>query len=248
MASPASSSDEGEIIEHAVEGSKATSLPYHDGNGVDRQDRSRARDSRSPDYGDSRSRRQLSPRGYKRSRDDRDRDSDSYQSGGRGAPDPRRFKVHYEESSRHDSRRSRQPYEDLDRPPSRNRYEDGDRPSNRRFDSRDNYRYDDRDRNQDRYADKRPRTRSPSPPRSGRGGKGRYEQGRRNDDHFSRQRNGEQAESIKYSAHHDKQARDDPLNKRAPVAGDTTRSKEVAKSDKGAMVEGTSKDHVQRSM
>src|SRR5687768_15676495 len=99
MASPASS-DEGEIVESGVEDLKATSLPKKfQGNGVDRQDRHRNRysASKSPDYDDKAnnddddhprhgSRRSRSPRGFKRSRDDRD-----FRNGGRRVEDPRHF-------------------------------------------------------------------------------------------------------------------------------------------------------------
>ncbi|GAP86020.1 putative CMGC DYRK PRP4 protein kinase [Rosellinia necatrix] len=158
-----SSSDEGEIVENRGGNSKATSLPQIDGHGVDRMDRSRARFSRSrspeylngPRHRPAASRRSRSPRGLKRSHDDRD----SYR-GGRLDPDPRRFRVHYEDS-RDSYRRTRISYDDEDRPPSRS--------------STTNLHYDDRDRNhgrdrardrsqdRDRYSDKRPRNRTRSP-------------------------------------------------------------------------------------
>lgn len=237
-----SSSDEGEIRENGVEdpiASKASTLrqskPDGNGNGVDRQDRrARTGPTRSPDRGDYRSRRLPSPRGNKRSRDD---DRDSYNRGARGGPDPRRFRVHYEDAP----------------PPSRGRYEDLDRPSgHRRHDSRDylatNSRFDDGDRDRDRdhdygRADKRPRTRSPSPYRSGRGdGRGRYDRGRRDAEGPSRPQPGQQAASIKYSAQTAKQVRGDAAARRPPAAENNGVSKDVAKSDQGATDERMAKD------
>ncbi|KAF6809707.1 serine threonine-protein kinase prp4 [Colletotrichum sojae] len=196
----ASSSDEGEIIEYdAAVDLKATSLPKKfEGNGVDRQDRTRDRysASKSPDYDHpvrhhnssgsgsgsgsgpghnhnlnhnhnhtSRRSRSPPPRGFKRSRDERD-----YQGGGR--QDTRRFRVHYEDGHRDDHRRSRVSYEDLDRPVSRG--------SNHSYDEREADRSRDRDRDRDRYRERerdrypdkraRNRTRSPyRPPRNDRG-------------------------------------------------------------------------------
>ena len=105
MASPSGSADEGEIIENGVDDLKATTLPDLEGNGVDRRDRNRGRYSRSPGSDNSRSYgnstyRAASPRGYKRSRDDRD----SYYHGSRDS-DPRRFRVHYEDTPRDERRR-----------------------------------------------------------------------------------------------------------------------------------------------
>ncbi|KAI1736947.1 kinase-like domain-containing protein [Xylaria scruposa] len=177
MASP-SSSDEGEIVESRVGNSKATSLRQFDGHGVDRIDRTRARlsRSRSPENGNGQrhrpaatSRRSRSPRGLKRSHDDRHRDA---YRGGRLDPDPRRFRVHYEES-RDSRRRARLPYDDEDRPSSRSStannlpYDDRDR-------DRDHGRDRPRNRSQerDRYPDKRPRNRSRSPYGSSRGDRG----------------------------------------------------------------------------
>ncbi|KAJ9134086.1 Serine/threonine-protein kinase prp4 [Pleurostoma richardsiae] len=248
MASRASSSDEGEIIENGVEDSKATSTPHFGGNGVDRPDRSRARFSRSPDYPDSRhnapSRRSISPRGFKRSRDDRDYDR-------RGGPDSRRFRVHYEDGPRGENRRSRHSYEDLDGPPSRGsglRYDDLDRPhphsSNARYDSR----YDDRERDRDRYPEKRPRNRSPSPYRSGRGGRGRRDRGRREGDRFGRYQNGDHAENIKYSAQDEQRPRGDATSRRAPVAEETHAARQVAKSDQGVTAEHIGQDTALQDM
>lgn len=243
-----SSSDEGEIRENGVEDSKASSLPQIEGNGVDRQDR-RVKQPRSPDRGDYRSRRPRSPRGYKRSRDDdrdRDRDRDTHHRGGRGDPDPRRFRVHYEDTA---SSRGRHAYEDPDRPTSHGRYDDVDRPSSNRYhDSRDHSftssRYDDRDRDRDHTrADKRPRTRSPSPYRSGRGnGRGRHDRNRRDADGPVRTYPGQQAESIKYSSQTAKPARDGTASTRSPVAGAKDVSNEVAKFHKGATDERIAED------
>lgn len=231
-----SSSDEGEIRENGVEDSKASTLPQAEGNGVDRQDR-RARPDRSPDRGDYNSRRPRSPRGYKRSRDD---DRGSYARTGRGGSDPRRFRVHYEDDA---APRARHAYNDPDRPVSRGRYEDVDHSSgSRNHDSRDHAsRYDDRDRDHGR-ADKRARTRSPSPYRSGRGGgRGRFDGNRRNADGPGRTHPGQQGASYKYSAQTAKQVRDDTA-RRFPVPEDTSDSKDVAKSHQGATDERIAKD------
>ncbi|PMD63491.1 kinase-like protein [Hyaloscypha bicolor E] len=167
MASPASS-DEGEIRDGNVE-KATTSLPMYDGTSVDRPDRNRSSNSKSmsPEHGgrfrDRRSRdRSRSPysdrqlRGSKRAREEEYTDR---------SRDPRRFKVHYEDAPQDYKYRSRVLYEDLDRGPA----------------SSSDLRYDDRDR----YAEKRPRTRSRSPYRSDRGGDrhGRGGQSRRDDRH-----------------------------------------------------------------
>lgn len=249
-----SSSDEGEIRENGVEDSKASTLPLSDGNGVDRQDR-RAKATRSPDHGDYRSRRPRSPRGYKRSRDD-DRDRDPQPRGGRGGSDPRRFRVHYEDTA---PSRARHTYDDPDRPANRGRYEDIDRPSTHRYhSSRDHAhtgsRHDDRDRDQNRF-DKRPRTRSPSPHRSSRDvGKARYDRNKRDGDGYGRTQPGPQvgAESIKYSSQTAKSARGDTASKRIPAAESKDGFKEVAKFDQGAtderMAEDTSHLHLKYDM
>ncbi|KAG6081313.1 hypothetical protein E4U16_007590 [Claviceps sp. LM84 group G4] len=109
-----SSSDEGEIIEGGLGDLKATSLTRHSGNGIDRQDRNRSRQS-SPDHDtaskySSSSRRSRSPRGHKRTRDERD----TY---GRGRDrDSRHNRPRYEDDSREDYRRTRISYDDIDRP------------------------------------------------------------------------------------------------------------------------------------
>ncbi|KAI0483088.1 kinase-like protein [Xylariaceae sp. FL0804] len=174
MASPASS-DEGEIVESSAGDLKAHPLPQINGFGVDRMDRNRARNSRSkspelengsrhrPSPGPSR--RSRSPRGYKRSRDDRDG-----HRRGRSDADPRQFRVHYEDSM-NSYRRSRLPYDDEDQPSSRSstaalHYDDRDRNPGRnrpRDRSREHDRERDRDRDRDRYPEKRLRNRTRSP-------------------------------------------------------------------------------------
>lgn len=158
----ASSSDEGEILEHDTVNLKATSSPKKfEGNGVDRPDRLRDgySRSRSPEYANgssprhyrpSRYSRSPTPRALKRPRDDRD-----YR---RYRDDSRRYRVHYEDYD-HDSsyHRSRISYDDIDRSPGRDR--DWDRYRDR---DRDRNRDRGRDRDRDRYADKRARIRSPS--------------------------------------------------------------------------------------
>ncbi|KAG5931897.1 hypothetical protein E4U53_001555, partial [Claviceps sorghi] len=109
-----SSSDEGEIIEGGTGDLKATSLTRHSGNGIDRRDRNRSRHS-SPDYDtaskySSSSRRSRSPRGHKRTRDERD-------THGRGRDrDSRHIRTRYDDARRDDYRRPRISYDDLDRP------------------------------------------------------------------------------------------------------------------------------------
>ncbi|KAI5866420.1 kinase-like protein [Durotheca rogersii] len=192
MATPASS-DEGEIVENGVGDSKATSLPQFEGTGVDRMDRTRARysRSRSPEYVNgsryppSSSRRSRSPRGRKRPRDDRDS-----LRGGRLDADPRRFRVHYEDSS--DShRRSRISYDDEDRPPYRSStagllYDDRDRDYVVRNKTRDSS----RDRDRDRRPKKRNRNRTRSPYRPPQSDRNRGGYSRRDD--YRNQRASEQ--------------------------------------------------------
>lgn len=201
MATPASS-DEGEIVENGVGDSKATSLPQFEGTGVDRMDRTRARysRSRSPEYVNgsrlppSSSRRSRSPRGHKRPRDDRD-----LYRGSRLDADPRRFRVHYEDSA--DShRRSRPPYDDQDRPPSRSSasglyYDDRDR------DSAARNRVRDRSRDRDHHPRKRHRNRTrspyqPPPPRNERNRSGHL---RRDEIKFHRASDRDGADSVKSS-------------------------------------------------
>ncbi|KAH8168802.1 protein kinase domain-containing protein [Sarocladium implicatum] len=153
-----SSSDEGEIVENGAQSSKATSLPHHERSGVDRRDRHSSRDP-TPDldtasrYSGS-SRRSRSPRGYKRSRDERD----NYR---RSRNDQRQGRGHYDDVRRDGYDRSRLSYDDPDRPP-RNR----DQRHSRDYDrERERDRDDYRDRARDRYSDKRPRHQSRSPRR-----------------------------------------------------------------------------------
>ncbi|KAF2965004.1 hypothetical protein GQX73_g8588 [Xylaria multiplex] len=183
MASP-SSSDEGEIIESRVGNPKATSLPHIDGHGVDHYLNGVRRHPTT-------SRRSRSPRGLKRSHDDRD----SYR-GSRLDPDPRRFRVHYEDS-RDSYRRARNSYDDEDRPPSRSsatnlHYDDRDRTY-----GRDRAR--DRSEDRDRYPDKRPRNRSRSPYVNSRGERDRDNYPRRDKDRVRRDMNRNGADSTRSS-------------------------------------------------
>jgi serine/threonine-protein kinase PRP4 len=228
MASPAFSSDEGEIVE-------ATPLPRSEQNGdVDRTGRHQGRfPSRTPDTDlpsrdsvDGPRRRSRSPRGWKRSRDDH-----------RDRRDTRQFRVHYESSSREDRRQ----YRDLDRPSSRgsDRYNDrsnghyGSRepaPARARGHRPDGSGYDrsyDRDRRNDGYPDKRARTRSRSP--RGRGDRGRRDGGRYGAD----LRPGEDM----YSAQAERRPQDGSRSKGATPAETRGASEQTAKTDKGATVE-----------
>lgn len=232
-----SSSDEGEIREKGgLEDSKASTLPRAEGNSVDRQDR-RARPDRSPDRGDYNTRRPRSPRGNKRSRDD---DRDAYSRGGRGGPDPRRFRVHYEDAP---PPRSGHAYDDPDRPVSRGYHDNIDRPSiYRNYDSRDySARHDERDRDYGR-ADKRARTRSLSPRQSSRGGgRGRYDGVRRDVQGSGRIHPSQHGASSKYSAQTAKQVRDDTA-RRFPVPEARAVPKAVAKLHQGATDERMAQD------
>lgn len=165
----ASSSDEGEIVENVAEDLKATSLQHTGGSSVDRQDRNKSRLS-TPDHDSASrysngSRRSISPRGYKRSHDERDRDRDHYNS----RPRDQGYRRNYEDSRRDDHRKPRGQYDDLDRPASRaSNFSYGGRDRSR---DRDNYRDEDRDR----YSNKRPRNRSRSPQRSRPSDRGRFD-------------------------------------------------------------------------
>lgn len=241
MTSPNISSDEGEIIE-------ATSPPRpKEGGHVDRTTRNPGRHSRTPDYdgparhaGDGKARNDDPPRGHKRPRDDRDSNG-----GGRGR-DPRRFKVHYEKEPRNETRRGRHAYDDYDRPPSRGsyRHEDSDRPvsrsSNQRFGGRDTlpsrpsgYRQDDRKRrneldyDNDGHPDKRERNRSRSP-------RGRYDRGRRDRGGLGLDQRPDQAESIKYSAHVERQLPGNSAYRRDNPAEASDAQRQDAKNDQGA--------------
>lgn len=193
------SSDEGEILENGGGNSKATSLPRFDATGVDRPDRHRAglSTSRSPGHENgSRYRSSRSPRGFKRPRDERD----PYPAG-RLNPDPRHFRVHYEDD-RDDSRWSLLHYDDEDKPPpissaSSLRYDDGER-------MQDWNRARDHSRDRKHYPEKRPRnhTRSPRRPlRSGNGGRDRDDRFRRNDDRSRRPFDRDGGRSSKYDRH-----------------------------------------------
>jgi serine/threonine-protein kinase PRP4 len=148
------SSDEGEIRDGIAE-KATTTLPHYDGAPVDRQDRNRPSVSPSmspePRYRPSdrdsseRWRPSYPERGHRGSKRAR---GDDYTDRPRG--DPRRFKAHYEDDAPSSKRRSQLSYDDLDR---------GDGPKS-------DLPYDDRDR----YSQKRARTRSRSPYRSGRRG------------------------------------------------------------------------------
>ncbi|KAF5022490.1 hypothetical protein F66182_5462 [Fusarium sp. NRRL 66182] len=167
----ASSSDEGEIVENGAEDLKATSLQHTGGSSVDRQDRQKSRLS-TPDHDSAsrysnNSRQSISPRGYKRSHDERDRDRDYYSSRPRDQGS-RSFRHSHEDARRDNPRKPRGPYDDLDRPASRpSNYTYGGRDRSR---DRENYRDGDRDR----YS-KRPRNRSRSPHRSRRPDRGRFD-------------------------------------------------------------------------
>lgn len=178
----ASSSDEGEIIEEGYGDLKATSLARHSGNGIDRQDRPRSRQS-SPDHeGASKnsgsSRRSRSPRGYKRIRND----GDQYTRG--RDRDSRHVRARFDDSIRGDYRRSRISYDDLDRPSATSGHH-----YDRRYDGeRDRERDRDRDRGRGRFPDRAGRSRSRSPhasQRLGRSDNRSFAQERRNYDRDS---------------------------------------------------------------
>ncbi|KAH8808132.1 kinase-like domain-containing protein [Xylogone sp. PMI_703] len=139
------SSDEGEIRDGSIE--KATkSLSHFDSTSVDRPDRNRSSSNSMSPEAEYRSREKWSrdrsrspysdrpPRGSKRYRDD------DYADRSRG--DPRRFKVHYEDTPS-EYRRRPISYDDIDRGTAG--------PSDLRYDDRD------------RFSSKRARTRSRSP-------------------------------------------------------------------------------------
>lgn len=166
-----SSSDEGEIVEERAGDLKATSLPHAERNGVDRKDRQRNRNS-SPDIdttskNNNSSRRSRSPRGFKRSRDDRDRLPPSRAQN----QDARHDRGAYDDHRRDEYKRSRVAYADLDRPASRTPNQGSDWRSRRdreRDQSRERDRYH---RERDRYSERSPRPRSPSPHQYRRGDK-----------------------------------------------------------------------------
>ena len=202
---PPTSSEEGEIIESVVEDLKATSLPSNERNGVDRQDRPRRRysPSKSPDRDrSSGDRRSNSPRGYKRSRDDRDYRE---HNGGRfGNDSSRRFRSQYDDNRGGDYRRPRRTYHDLDRPSSRSSnstpYSGRDRDRDR---DRSRERYADRDR--DGYPDKRARKRTRSPHRRERTERFRDDRPRREERRF--ERSGDYLRTVKYDDNIDRKSR-----------------------------------------
>ena len=216
MASSASS-DEGEIRDGTGSEVKATtSLPHFDGISVDRQDRTRSSNSTSmsPEHGyrskDRRSRERSrspysdrQPPGSKRARDE------DYADRNR---DPRRFKVHYEDASQDYTRRPRVSYEDIDHGTSELRYDD-----------------------RDRYPEKRPRTRSRSPYRSSRGGErnGYGGQARRGGNRRDRHR--DMGRPISYEHEHvrNREARDQPVSKRAQSPLPAGNARHEAKSTQG---------------
>lgn len=239
MESP-SSSDEGEIVENRGGSSKATSLPQIDGHGVDRMDRTRARlsRSRSPEHLNglrhrpATSRRSRSPRGLKRSHDDRD----SYR-GGRIDPDPRRFRVHYEDSHDH-YRRARISYDDEDRPPSRSsattlHYDDRDRSYGR---DRASDRARDRSQDRDRYSDKRPRNRTRSPYNSSRGDRDRGDHSRRDNDRLRRETDRNGVGSIRSS--HQASPRPVQDSPEASKQSSTVKTTETTPSDAHSISKG----------
>ncbi|KAI1127924.1 kinase-like domain-containing protein [Nemania abortiva] len=229
MASP-SSSDEGEIVETRDGNSKATSLPQIDGHGVDRMDRTRAKysRSRSPEHLNglrhrpATSRRSRSPRGLKRSHDDRD----SYR-GGRVDSDPRRFRVHYEDP-RDSYRRTLISYDDEDRPPSRSST------TNLHYDDRDrSYGRDrprDRSQDSDRYPDKRPRNRTRSPHVSSRGERDRRDYSRRDGDRVRRDTDRNGADRIR-SSHLQNSPRPVQDSSNASKQRSTVKTTDTASSD-----------------
>jgi serine/threonine-protein kinase PRP4 len=215
MASPASS-DEGEIRDGNVE-KATTSLPMYDGTSVDRPDRNRSSNSKSmsPEHGgrfrDRRSRdRSRSPysdrqlRGSKRAREEEYTDR---------SRDPRRFKVHYEDAPQDYKHRSRVLYEDLDRGPA----------------SSSDLRYDDRDR----YAEKRPRTRSRSPYRSDRGGDRHKRGGQlRRDDRYGRGNEDRRPNSYG-NGDYSRERKDLSVSKRGPSPLPADNSRREAKTTQG---------------
>lgn len=218
MASPAPSSDEGEIVE-------ATPLPRSEQNGdVDRTGRHRGRfPSRTPDD-DGPRRRSRSPRGWKRPREDHQRDR----------RDTRQFRVHYESGPRED----RRPYRDLDRPVSRGSDRYDDRPTHHHHASRDpppsrprghraEDRYYDRERGRDGYPDKRARTRSRSP-------RGRFDKGRRDRGRYGAEL---RPDENKYSAQVERRSQDGSISKGPTPVEAADSSKQDAKTDQGATVE-----------
>ncbi|KAM5366275.1 hypothetical protein ACJZ2D_010623 [Fusarium nematophilum] len=224
----ASSSDEGEIIENGVHDLKATSLQHAGGSSVDRQDRQKSRLS-TPDHDSASrhsnaSRRSISPRGFKRPYDDRDRERDRGYRGARPRDhDSRSFRVQYEDTRRDDHRRPRGPYDDLDRPASR--------ASNVSYDDRDRSRERDhyRDKDRDWYANKRPRNRSRSPRRDRRADRGRFDRFVR-EGHYERR--DDASRGLKYDD--DRGSRNGSFVSKRTTVGEASRARGYdAKPDQG---------------
>ncbi|KAF4968769.1 hypothetical protein FSARC_3898 [Fusarium sarcochroum] len=220
----ASSSDEGEIIENGAEDLKATSLQHTGGSSVDRQDRQKSRLS-TPDHDtasrySNNSRRSISPRGYKRSHDERDRDRDYHNPRPRD-PESRNFRHNYEDARRDDSRKPRGPYDDLDRPASRaSNFSYGGRDR-----SRDREYYRDGDR--DRYSNKRPRNRSRSPHRSRRADRGRF-------DRFVKEGHYDRRDDASRGLKYDDSSRDGGSMSKKTTVGEASRAQgHNAKPDQG---------------
>lgn len=185
------SSDEGEIRDQRAGDLKATSLSHAERNGVDRQDRQRNRHS-SPDFDtasrySNSSRRSRSPRGYKRSRDDRDR----FPNARARDQDSRRGRGGRNDYRREEHKRPRVAYDDLDHPAPRG--------SNQGYDNDWRSRRDrERDRSRERHRSHRGRDRfsGRSPPRHRRSPSPRqYQRGDRRD--------GQQFVGEGYSDRHD---------------------------------------------
>ncbi|UNI23923.1 Non-specific serine/threonine protein kinase [Purpureocillium takamizusanense] len=210
------SSDEGEIRDDGNGDLKASHQTSRAGNGVDRQGRPRDPSPAPSRASASSSRRSRSPRGYKRLRDDGDhygggRDYDSRPSrshrGDDRYRDDRRGRGRrpsdsvYDDAPRHEYRRSRVSYEDLDHPSphgsgynneSRQYRDDADQHRRRDHLDRDRHGYRPRDggygrqhdrfdnRRRDVYRDEQPRRRSRSPSTYRRDAGGDHERGNRN--------------------------------------------------------------------
>ena len=208
MASSASS-DEGEIRDGVGSVEKATtSLAQFDGTSVDRQDRTRSSNSTSmsPQHGyrskDRRSHeRSRSPYSDRQPRGFKRARDEDYADRSR---DPRRFKVHYEDAPKHYARRPRVSYEDIDHGSSELRYDD-----------------------RDRYAEKRPRTRSRSPYRSSRGreGNGYGGQPRWTGNRHDGHRDMGRPSTYGHGDMRDRDSRDQSVSKRAqsPLPADNAR-------------------------
>ncbi len=219
-----SSSDEGEIQDGGVE-KATTSLPQFDGTPVDRPDRTRNRYSHSTSMSPEHAYRSRDPRSRERSRSPY---SDHQPRGSKRAReeeypdrsrDPRRFKVHYEDIPPQDYyRRSRVPYDDLDRgstATSTLRYDDGDR---------------------DRNNNRRPRTRSRSPYRSDRASS-RYENDRQSRRDANRNgtygRENRRSESYSNGVLNNRDSKDQSVSKRGPSPLPADNARHEAKITQG---------------